>query len=133
MTLLVFTCVLQHMCDKFSKNPFSYLELCAVRQLYWKKISADISEIRGCAFNRTCVLKRTNTVHDERQYWWRHQGQCFAPVTNVTRRPSGGGGVLVFAGVLAHFRTGLHIEHGTLTSQYYLNNTIKPIIIPMHM
>ena len=33
-----------------------------------KKMSVDTSEIRGCAFIRTCALKRTNTVPLEKMF-----------------------------------------------------------------
>ena len=59
----------------------------------------------------------------------RRQGECYIPVTTVVRR-----GVVSWCGqVLASFRTYLHLVDGTVTSQCYLNNTIKPIIIPLHI
>ena len=56
MTLLVSTCVLQHMCNKFSTHPFSYLSHVQIVNLPRKNL-ADILVIRGCASIRTCALK----------------------------------------------------------------------------
>ncbi len=30
------------------------------------------------------------------------------------------------------YRTGLHLVNGSVTSQYYLNNIINPVIVPLH-
>ncbi len=34
-------------------------------------------------------------------------------------------------GVSSQYRTGLHLVNGTVTSQYYLNNIINPVIVPL--
>ncbi len=39
---------------------------------------------------------------------------------------------LVWAGVSSQYRTGLHLVNGSVTSQYYLNNIINPVIVPLH-
>ncbi len=41
-------------------------------------------------------------------------------------------GVTVRAGVSSPYRTALHLVNGTVTSQYYLNNIINPVIVPLH-
>uniref|UniRef100_A0A673MTP4 Tc1-like transposase DDE domain-containing protein n=1 Tax=Sinocyclocheilus rhinocerous TaxID=307959 RepID=A0A673MTP4_9TELE len=41
-------------------------------------------------------------------------------------------GVTVWAGVSSQYRTALHLVNGTVTSQYYLNNIINPVIVPLH-
>ena len=40
--------------------------------------------------------------------------------------------VTVWAGVSGQYRTSLHFVNGTVTSQYYLNNVINPVIVPLH-
>ena len=40
--------------------------------------------------------------------------------------------VLVWAGVSSQYRTALHFVNGTVTSPYYLNNIINPVIVPLH-
>ncbi len=39
---------------------------------------------------------------------------------------------VVWAGVSSQYRTTLHLVNGTVTSQYYLNNIINPVIVPLH-
>ena len=39
---------------------------------------------------------------------------------------------MVWAGVSSRYKTELHIVNGTVTSQYYLNNIINPIIVPLN-
>ncbi len=41
-------------------------------------------------------------------------------------------GVTVWAGVSSQYRIALHLVNGTVTSQYYLNNIINPVIVPLH-
>ncbi|KAK7881405.1 hypothetical protein WMY93_029814 [Mugilogobius chulae] len=55
-------------------------------------------------------------------------GERYASATVVTRRAFGGGGVTVWAEVSSWYRTALHF----VTSPYYLNNIINPVIVPLH-
>ena len=70
--------------------------------------------------------------NDCRQRYWKHQGESYASATVVTRQAFGGGGVTVWAGVSSQYRTALHFVNGTVTSLYYLNNIINPVIVPLH-
>lgn len=40
--------------------------------------------------------------------------------------------VLQSAGVPCQYRTALHLVNGTVTSQYYLDNIINPVFVPLH-
>ncbi len=40
--------------------------------------------------------------------------------------------ITVWAAVSSQYRTALHILNGTVTSQYYMNNIINPVIVPLH-
>ncbi len=40
--------------------------------------------------------------------------------------------ITVWAGVFSQYRSGLHLVNGIVTSQYYLNNIINPVIVPLH-
>jgi len=57
----------------------------------------------------------------------------YASATVVTRRAfGGGGGVPAWEGVSSQYRTALHFVNGTMTSPYYPNNIINPVIVPLH-
>jgi len=68
----------------------------------------------------------TLSRNDGCQRCWRRQGELYALATVVTRRAFGGGGVS------SQYRTSLHFVNGTVTSPYYLNNIIYPVIVPLH-
>lgn len=70
----------------------------------------------------------TLSRNDGRQRCWTHRGERYASATVVTRQAFGGGDVTVWAGVSSQYRTALHLENGTVTSRYYLNNIINPVI-----
>ncbi|KAI3356994.1 hypothetical protein L3Q82_003627 [Scortum barcoo] len=70
-------------------------------------------------------MMATNDVGDVK-------GERYASATVVTRRAFGAGGVTVWAGVSSQYRTALHFVNGTVTSPYYLNNIINPVIVPLN-
>ncbi len=40
--------------------------------------------------------------------------------------------ICIYIQVSSQYRTALHLVNGTVTSQYYLNNIINPVIVPLH-
>ncbi|MEQ2231709.1 hypothetical protein ILYODFUR_003459 [Ilyodon furcidens] len=69
--------------------------------------------------------------NDGRQLCWRCQGERYASAPVVTRGARGGE-VTVRAGVSSQYRTALQFVNGTVTSPYYLNNIINPVIVSLH-
>ncbi|CAK6970414.1 Transposable element Tcb1 [Scomber scombrus] len=80
------------------------------------------------AWTREHLRWTRDLEHNGRQRCWRRQGEHYAPATVVTRRAF----VTVRADVSSQYRTALHFVNGTVTSPYYLNNIINPVIVPLH-
>lgn len=60
---------------------------------------------------------------------WRERGTRFNPTNIVERYPFGGGGVLVWGGIMFNGRTDLHVfAGGTVTAQRYRDEVLEPYV-----
>ena len=68
--------------------------------------------------------------NDGRVRVYRHPGECFADVNVRQRHRFGGGSVMVWGGISIHHRTPLYVVDGNLTGIRYLNEIIRPLVLP---
>ena len=61
---------------------------------------------------------------------YRRPGECFADVNVRQRHRFGGGSVMVWGGISIHHRTPLYVVDGNLTGIHYLNEIIRPLVLP---
>ena len=61
---------------------------------------------------------------------FRRTGERYADVCVVEVNRSGGGGLMVWAGISRNFKTDLHIVRGRLNAAAYRDNILQPIGIP---
>ena len=69
--------------------------------------------------------------NDGRQQVWRQPGERYAACTNDEHDRYGGGSLMVWGGIWAGGRTDLALfRRGTLNAARYLNDVIRPQVIP---
>ena len=61
---------------------------------------------------------------------YRGPGERFADVNVRQRHQFGGGSVMVWGGISIHHRTPLYVVDGNLTGICYLNEIIRPLVLP---
>ena len=72
-------------------------------------------------FSLNCDSRRTRI--------WRERGTRFHPTNIVENRPFGGGGVLVWAGIMFDGHTDLHIfDGGTVNARRYRDEILEPYV-----
>ena len=68
--------------------------------------------------------------NDGRVRVYRRPGERFADVNVRQRHWFGGGSVMVWGGISIHHRTPLYVVDGNLTGIRYLNEIIRPLVLP---
>ena len=71
-----------------------------------------------------------NKPNNHRLHVWRHVRERFADVNIVNTVPHGGGGVMLWAVISSGWRTQLHFIDGNLNTQRYIDEILKPIVVP---
>lgn len=67
---------------------------------------------------------------DRRQRVWRRRGERFADACVRQANRWGGASVMVWGGITARHRTPLVVLDGTLTAQRYVDNILRPVVLP---
>ena len=67
---------------------------------------------------------------DGRLRVWRRNGECHAEVNVQPRHAYNGGSVMVWAGVTVDRRTDLVVVPGILTGQRYIDEILRPHVVP---
>ena len=68
--------------------------------------------------------------NDGRVRVYRRPGERFADVNVRQRHRFGGGSVMGWGGISIHHRTPLYVVDGNLTGIRYLNEIIRPLVLP---
>ena len=69
--------------------------------------------------------------NDGRIRVWRRRGERFHPLFAVAHNRWGAGSVMIWAGISSEYRTDLHAVQGNVNGQYYLDNMVTPIVVPL--
>ena len=75
--------------------------------------------------SRFCMFRA-----DGRQRVYRRRGERTAACCVQEVVPYGGGSVMVWGGICGQERTPLVIVHGNLTAQRYMDNILRPVVLP---
>ena len=67
---------------------------------------------------------------DGRKRCWRRSGERYARATILDHDRYGGGSVMVWGGITHDRRSDLIIVHGSLTGQRYLDQILRPVVVP---
>ena len=67
---------------------------------------------------------------DRRRRVWRRRGERYANCNVVEHDRYGGGSVMVWGGVSVRSRTDLIVVDGNLTSQRYIDEILRPVVLP---
>ena len=67
---------------------------------------------------------------DRRRRVWRRRGERYANCAIVEHDRYGRGSLMVWGGISVRSRTELLVLNGTLTGQRYINEVIKPVVLP---
>lgn len=70
------------------------------------------------------------SIADGRYRVWRRRGERYANCCVLEYDRWGGGGVMVWAGISAHRRTRLHFIDGALNARRYIDNVLRPTVVP---
>jgi len=70
------------------------------------------------------------SIADGRQRIWRRRGERYARCCVQHFNRWGGASVMVWAGITAHHRTPLVVIDGNLTAQRYVDNVLRPHLVP---
>ena len=69
--------------------------------------------------------------NDGRIRVWRRRGERFHHQFAVAHNRWGAGSVMIWAGISSEYRTDLHIVQGNVNGQYYPDNMLAPIVVPL--
>lgn len=74
---------------------------------------------------------RFSLVHnDGRMRVWRRPGERFVDANVREVVPFGGGSIMVWGGFSLHHRTPLHLVQGNLTGVRYMEEIVRPLVLP---
>ena len=96
-----------------------------------------MSIVAGYSTNGPEFSSQTNpdspwiTTYDGRIRVWGRRGERFHPQFAVAHNRWGAGSVMIWAGISSEYRTDLHVVQGNVNGQYYLDNMVTPIIVPL--
>ncbi|GFW81577.1 transposable element Tc3 transposase [Trichonephila clavipes] len=68
--------------------------------------------------------------HDGRIRVWRHRGERMLNSCVMHRHSGPALGVMVWGGIVCHFRTPLVLIAGTLNNQRYISKVLEPVVLP---
>ncbi|KAK3104731.1 hypothetical protein FSP39_008898 [Pinctada imbricata] len=116
-----------------SRRPFRGNNLTAIRRhnrLQWTQRRQRWSQRQWAEVLFTDESRFQLSGSDGRIRVWRRRGERYADCCVREADKRGGGSVMVWGGISFRHRTSLIVIDGTLTAQRYINEVLRPAVVP---